>query len=170
MTTRWQPWQTPLPNIPRAVMVSWWNRIRPDLALPREKQKSKVPGRQPKLGNLSSGNTGCIQKIKLVVKEISPTLNALSFNGICHVQMKDDVYKIQLVLNVNKQIAQDVVSSACNCICGKELGTDALCVRLLALLYHWKTDRSRRESSLAIHISDKWGTGLHLGRQSQHRN
>ena len=121
-------------------MISWWNKIRPDLILPDEKLKSKI---NPE-GTLNSrayrlGNTGYVQKIKLTAKEKSSTLTVLTFEGVCHAQMKADVYKIRIILNVNDQIVEAVVSSSCSYICGKELGSDALCKHLLALLYALKT-------------------------------
>ena len=99
MNTRWQPWLTPVPvirdeiyDIPRAFMICWWNRIRPDLTLSDGKQKSKI---NPE-GTLNSksyrlGNTGYVQKIKLTAAERSCSLTVLSFGGVCHAQMKADV-------------------------------------------------------------------------------
>ena len=73
MNTRWQPWLTPVPviqdeiyDIPRAVMICWWNRIRPDLTLSDGEQKPKInPEGTLNFKAYRLGNTGYVQKIKL---------------------------------------------------------------------------------------------------------
>ena len=85
-------------DIPKSVLLDWWNVIRPDLLISSSKDLTKIRDS----GDVNErawrlGNTGYVQRVRMV-EDVADGLDCLCFTGNCYGQQKPVEYRLRIVL------------------------------------------------------------------------
>ena len=90
--------QDSIDDIPKSVLLDWWNAIRPDLLISSSNDLRKIRDS----GDVNErawrlGNTGYVQRVRMV-EDIVDGPDCLCFTGNCYGQQKPVEYRLRMVL------------------------------------------------------------------------